>query len=172
MQNIDVRVRYQELQNRYFIELDPEDARLIFEFFMVFSRFEFALKRSGYFRGDSSRAVPDWDKFCIAFQDRYYTTITPEFQQACEYYTTYPPKKQVVQDNQVVWKENVQGNNESEFAWIIRSIRAVRNNLFHGGKFPYDQVRDNTLLFQGLVILHEIMSYDKNLERKFTFDHM
>jgi hypothetical protein len=172
MQNIDVKVSYQELRNRYFIELAPEDARLIFEFFMVFSRFEFALKRSGYFRGDSNRAEPDWDKFCNTFSDGFDKTISPGFIQACEYYTTYPPRKQVVKDNQVVWKENIQGKEECEFSWIIRSIRTVRNNLFHGGKFPYDQVRNNALLFHGLVILHEVMIYDKNLESKFTFDPM
>jgi hypothetical protein len=172
MQDIDAKVRYQELRNRYFIELDPEDSRLIFEFFMVFSRIEFALKRSGYFRGDSNRAEPDWEKFSNTYQGKFDRLISPEFQQACEYYITHPPKKQVVHDDQVVWKENIQGEGESEFSWIIRSIRTVRNNLFHGGKFPYDQVRDNTLLFHGLVILQEVMKYDRTLERIFTYDPM
>ena len=169
MQIIDVKVQYNDLPNHYFYQLDPDDARLIFDFFIVFSRFEFALKRCGYLKGNSNQAEPDWNKFCNDFQGKYDKKVSPEFQSAWEYYTTHPPMKQVVKDDQIVWKENKQGS-DSEFRWILRSIRTVRNNLFHGGKFPYDQVRDNALLFHGLMILNEVIKYDIKLERMFTHD--
>jgi hypothetical protein len=172
MKNANAKVRYQDLRKKYFYELDPDDVALIFDFFIVFSRFEFALKRSNYFRGTEDKVEPDWDKFCVAVQERFNKTSSPEFQRACEYYTTYPPKKQVIQNGEVVWKDNIQGTGESEFRWIIRSVKTARNNLFHGGKFPYDQMRDTPLLFHGLVILHDCLKLDKKLERIFIADIM
>jgi len=170
MNNLDTTIRYQDLQHQYFYQLEPNDAALIFDFFIVFSRFEFALKRVGYFTGDETRIKPNWDEFCKNIKDRFDKARTPELQKAYEYYLTYPPKKQIAKNNKVVWKKNVQGENETEFEWIIRSIRIVRNNLFHGGKFPYDQIRDNTLLFHGLVILHECLNFDENLMSIFYYD--
>jgi hypothetical protein len=172
METIDAKVRKKDLPYRYFHQLNPDDAVLIFDFFIVFSRFEFALKRAGYFRGDDNNVIPDWDLFSNTFSNIYDNAASPDFQEACEYYTEHPPQKQVVQDGKIIWKKNEQGSGESELHWILRSIRIVRNNLFHGGKFPFDIVRDTNLLYYGLVILQECLKFDRNLERTFTFDPM
>jgi hypothetical protein len=36
---------------------------LTLEFMATFTRFEFALKKSGYARGDESQVTPNWDVF-------------------------------------------------------------------------------------------------------------
>lgn len=172
MPNSDVQTRTRNINFKYLHQINPEDAEVIFDFFVVFSRFEFALKHAGYLKGNRDKAEPDWDKYCTSVQDKFDKTSPLEFQEACGYYTSYPPKKQVVIDGQVEWKENQQGSTESEFRWIIRSVKTVRNNLFHGGKFPYMPLRDTRLLSYALVILHECMKYDRKVEREFTTGHM
>jgi hypothetical protein len=149
-----------------------DDTDLIFDFFVVFSRFEFALKRSGYFKGNEDRVDPDWDQFCSKVHNKFNKAVSPEFERACEYYTTKPPKKQIIRNGKVVWKDNMQGTGESEFRWIIRSIKTVRNNLFHGAKFPFSLTRDTELLSFGLVLLHECMKYDPHVEKEFTSGHL
>jgi hypothetical protein len=172
MTRTDIKKKEQNLQYRHLNKIHPSEADLVFDFFVVFSRFEFVLKRSGFLKGNEDKAEPDWDKFCNKVSEKFDKTASSEFQQACEYYTTQPPKKQIVRDGDLVWKENVQGKGESEFRWIIRSVKTVRNNLFHGGKFPYSLTRDTDLLFYGLVILHVCMKYDKKVEEEFTSGHM
>jgi hypothetical protein len=39
------------------------DKGLVLEFFGVFSRFEYALKRAGFATGNERRVGPDWDCF-------------------------------------------------------------------------------------------------------------
>ena len=39
------------------------DEKLLFDFFFVFSRFEYALKLAGYLCDKKKTATADWDKF-------------------------------------------------------------------------------------------------------------
>src|SRR5687768_9521888 len=105
MTEVNVKKKDQGLRYRYLYQAADGDVDVIFDFFVVFSRFEFALKRSGYFKGTEHKAEPDWDKFCNAVHGKFDKTASTEFQKACEYYTTQPPKKQIVKDGKVVWKE-------------------------------------------------------------------
>jgi hypothetical protein len=41
----------------------PIDRELVLDFFLRFSRFEFALKITGYACGDDARVDPDWNRF-------------------------------------------------------------------------------------------------------------
>ena len=105
MNNLDTTIYDQHLRHRYFYQFNQDDAALIFDYFIMFSRFEFALKRAGYLTGDDNRAKPDWDKFCVTVQAQFDKTRTLELTKACEYYLKFPPKKQVVKNNQMVWKK-------------------------------------------------------------------
>jgi len=107
--------------------------------------------------------MPDWRAFSRAFQDKFQSDKSPELQRAIAYYLSRPPKIQDLEDEQLVWKENRKREDETEFAWVIRSIGIVRKNLFHGGKFPWAQIRDTTLLSHGLVILYECLELDKTV---------
>ncbi len=63
----------------------------------------------------------------------------------------------------MVWMENVQRNDETKLEWIFRSIGIVRNNLFHGGKFPWDAARDSKLLDYGLTIILTSLEINKKI---------
>lgn len=134
----ETRQRLQSFQLRYQPEISREEAALIFEFFMVYSRFEFALKEIPQFRRvrDDRSVAPDWRSFADFVKRGFNPDQTPELRQAFDYYLQQPPMIQVDEENRLRWKKNLKRGSETDFTWVIRSISVVRNNLFHGGKFP------------------------------------
>ena len=101
------------------------------QFFYLFSRFEFALKLYGYHNGDGE-AKPNWDKFASTVKDNF-DQNEPRIFEAYQYYFKHPPKKQKISDGNLVWENSEQDEN---LHGLLCYIRRVRNNLFHGGKFP------------------------------------
>ena len=127
---------YRELFDRIFNERLSENAKeTVIEFFVVFSRFEYALKRAGYVSGNEKRASANWDKFASDIEDAFRPDQTAELQNAVTYLQNSPPRKQVVQDDELRWKDNTPSKNEPRLRWLLRLVRTVRNNLFHGEKF-------------------------------------
>jgi hypothetical protein len=57
--------------------------------------------------------------------------------------------------------------------WILRLVRTVRNNLFHGGKYPYPDepinqpARDRKVLSASLTVMEECLRLSPLLEAKF-----
>ena len=47
------------------------DADLLLDFFLVFSRVEYALKNGGFVKGDERRVDPDWDGFAASIKDQF-----------------------------------------------------------------------------------------------------
>jgi hypothetical protein len=142
------------------------DEKLVLDFFVSFSRFEYALKRSGFVKGAGpSRppgATPAWDTFGRAIDAHLSEYGEPTYAQAKAFLLASPPQKQVfVPPNNLAWKPNEQDDSESETQYLLRLVRTVRNNLFHGGKFPADSgglidsgaLRNAKLLNAALVIL-------------------
>ena len=135
----------------------PRDLTL--EFMATFSRFEFALKKSGYARGDDSQVSPDWDAFAkdVAKLD---APIFAPVLNSCQYLQQHPPKKQVLQNGQLRWIER-QGTSGSAIGDVLLSVRTVRNNVFHGGKFPdgliADPLRDEQLIRDCLAVLQSLL---------------
>jgi hypothetical protein len=148
---------------RYLSQIPHEDVDLIFEFFMVFSRFEFALKQAGYRKVRDGHVSPDWPKFSKKVQNGFSPNESPELRRAFDYYLAVPPQIQVVENDQLSWKDNLKGDTDTDFTWVIRSIGGARNNLFHGGKFPWDPVRDMSILSYGLIILYRCIDLDSNV---------
>jgi hypothetical protein len=155
---------------RYTPQLTQGSEDLINEFFMVYSRFEFTLKKMGYRRiaGDG-HVEPNWFSFSSNIQNKFNPGKSPELQQSFDYYLTQPPKVQILVDEELSWRSNQKREKESDFIWVIRSIGIVRNNLFHGGKFPFDPIRDISLLSYGLIILYECLDLDKDFFNTFSF---
>ena len=47
-----------------------------------------------------------------------------------------PPRRQAVSGHDIDWKDTSIGNGEQHENYVLRLVRIVRNNLFHGGKYP------------------------------------
>ncbi len=47
------------------------DRELVLQFFLTFARFEFALKATGYARGNENFVEPDWNAFATSIRDAF-----------------------------------------------------------------------------------------------------
>ncbi len=100
------------------------------EFFARFSRFEYALKNSGYFKGSSDGLIPDWNRFSNELGNELFRYI--EENKIAETILSDPPRRQIVKDGKLSWAscEAVR-----DIVGLFLAIRCIRNNLFHGGKY-------------------------------------
>jgi hypothetical protein len=129
-------------------------------YFAMFSRFEYALKETPPFLMDSKgSAQANWDAFANSLKGKFSTVSDPGFSTAVAFLKNHPPRKQVVavSGNFVEWKEAVQDRGESDEQFVIRLIRTIRNNLFHGGKSFMDGEtivgRNAELMNAGVVVM-------------------
>ena len=134
------------------------ERELVFEFFFVFSRFEHALLRAGYFQTNCRDARPDWDRFAKEHDEAFSVDSSEQVQDAVQYYEACPPKKLVIDSGAVTVSENIPEERE-QLARLLILVRRTRNNLFHGEKFRgllegFDLQRDVHLLEHGLTILY------------------
>jgi len=135
----------------------PRDLTL--EFLAIFARFEFALKKAGYAQGDDSKVAPDWDSFARDVAKFDAATLAPVLN-GCQYLQQHPPKKQVLQNGVLHWVAR-QATSGSAIGDVLLSVRTVRNNVFHGGKFPdgviTDPLRDEQLIRDCLAVLKGLL---------------
>ncbi len=152
------------------------DHELVFRFFAVFSRFEFALKRSGEFlRADVPEAKPDWSAFAAKIEGRFESSEEPGLQDAYRYLLAEPPNTQMRSDGRVTWQRTDRRASESDEAYVLRLVRTTRNNLFHGGKYPEgdggvvdEPGRNERLLKAGLDVLAASLRFYPSLEERFA----
>lgn len=131
------------------------------EFFHVFARAEYALKASGFNRGDGP-AEPDWTAFAVAVEELISNPPTQELRQAVDFILKEPPKKQFIVKGLIEWKEVAPSTN-SQADTLFQYIRRIRNNLFHGGKFNghwFAPERSERLMNAGLVVLRAAVDHE------------
>ena len=104
--------------------------KLVYRFFFAFSRLEFSLKESGYYRKDRfGGSEPNWQQFQKKYEKSYLAddSVRELFKN--------PPRKQIVNSrNNLDWEDLKFGSKDSELRKAISVVKTVRNNLFHGGK--------------------------------------
>lgn len=144
------------------LALGGELPALAIEFFIVFSRFECALKRSADYSalGEQARISANWDVFArdlgnVFLDEVIAQSIAPDL-------VSRPPKLQVMlpDGGGLGWCETPSVTNAVE---LFLAIRRARNNLVHGAKYRdgatghVDLVegseRDEKLLDQSLAVL-------------------
>lgn len=122
---------------------DGLDKDLILFFFWKFSVFECALKREGFLlKGYSDVALPDWNKFAEHIRGRFIEVRIDGFKEAVRDLIKASPRRQVVRDGELRWKSLRRKPNESSEGFVLRLLKTVRNNLFHGGKYPDDDIEE------------------------------
>ncbi|HEV2695986.1 MAG TPA: hypothetical protein VG347_24070 [Verrucomicrobiae bacterium] len=153
--------------------LVPEEQRaLLFRFFLVFARFEYALKRAGFANSSGSKVSANWDAFASKYNAAFDPTNSPELKQAYAYFKEHPPRKQIMKAGVLDWSEpNVLGQGPV-LIWLLGSVRIVRNNLFHGGKFPVapieEPARNPLLLYHALAIIDACLPLDMTVNEYFA----
>lgn len=146
--------------------IDDEIKEKTFSFFYYFSRFEFALKNTGYTKGTNGGTVrPDWKRFKEDHEDGY------EASDEGKVLIKRAPRKQTIQNNKLVFRELYFEENSTDLCKILDYIQAVRNNLFHGGKSNkdgwVDSARTKELLECSEAVLLELSKLDKKISESF-----
>lgn len=153
---------------------DSTDRKLAWQFFVFFSRFEYAPKKdSRYLMGGAGDAKPNWDLFASNSNDGFDPTASARLAEAVDYFRASPPRKQIRDSGQLGWsKPLMQKASGPVLIWLLLCVRTVRNNLFHGGKFPKfavgDPSRDCILIEHSLVILSYALRLDTQVEQTFS----
>jgi hypothetical protein len=131
------------------------------EFFAVFSRFEFALKETGYFYVHRGRASPDWRTFAATIAETLNVTLGSDLSEAIDFLNREPPQMQISARD---WKV-VELFGTTPIATAIDAAQRVRHNLFHGGKHsPHSPPgRDERLVRAALAVLLACLAQDPAL---------
>jgi hypothetical protein len=156
--------------------VNSDDRRLAWSFFVFFSRFEYALKRSNYLKPGTSDAQPHWDRFASDYNEAFVSNISADVRAAVDYFAASPPRKQVSARGVLEWSEpQCRHDGDRLLIWLLGAIRTVRNNLFHGGKFPLMELsepsRDAELLGHSLRVLEACLALDSRVRECF-FDSL
>lgn len=142
---------------------------LAIDFFVVFSRFEYALKASGFISGNET-VSPDWKKFSQKHQEKFETMLSKNesLQAAVDYLIEHPPNKQVSRKNKLGWREPSLEETDPILKKTVELVRIVRNNLFHGGKvIQIQRKRDCLLLTMSLQLLASWLDLNEEIKRNF-----
>jgi len=157
------------------------DKDLLFEFFITFSRFEYALKESDFFQWLNTErtngfkppnAQPDWDRFAVSLRDSFRADKMDKLCEACEYIELSPPFRQVIVNNDILWETPIRPEGEKQIDFLLRMIRCFRNNLFHGGEYNNLGIQEITerierRLKSSLIILKECLALSPAVSKAF-----
>jgi hypothetical protein len=137
----------------------PIPQALAYEFLGTFARCEYALKCSSFAKGGSTSVEANWDSFANSIDWHFRRIKDGPFQAAVNFLLTEPPRKQVLRNGRVNWKDSPPDKNLSKTQQVLLMVRRIRNNLFHGAKVwspEYgNRERDIRLLNAGLVVLKQ-----------------
>lgn len=92
------------------------DRDLLLEFFLTFSKFEYALKASGVIKQHPPdqegvfRVEPNWDAFAVSLRGAFNAHATNHLAQPCDYLRGHPPDQQVVRNQMLEWERLTPGN--------------------------------------------------------------
>jgi hypothetical protein len=98
----------------------------------------------------------EWERFTDEEVTPHFENIEmlpDQVKNAIQYLFEYPPNEQNIEDEKIRWSKISQESDETNARWVYRILKTTRNNLFHGGKYPYDPIRDTDLLQSCLIIL-------------------
>jgi len=143
---------------------------LAIEFISTFSRFEYALKSTTYFR-EPNRTDAAWVKFADDIDEKFRSIESKSLKEACDFLLENSPRKQVRIDNELKFQAEPINTNNTQTHNLFLMILTIRNNLFHGGKYSPDGEqeagRNKDLLTAGLTILKNSYHLDNSVKTSF-----
>ena len=146
--------------------MDKLDA-LSFDFFRLFSRFEYSLKATRFCKEDKVEA--DWKKFAEDIHEGFQDLKRETLVEATKYILANPPKKQVIKQGGIAWSDSSPASvNDTDL--LLLYVRRVRNNLFHGGKFNGNRLapqRSEQLLNSSIIVLECALDINNDVKQAF-----
>ena len=161
-----------EALTRFPAGVSNDDQELAIAFFVAFSRVEQAMKRGKSLKGKKGKvAEADWDNLHRHLEKQLGEVDEPAIKEALDYLLNKPPKNQLVQEETTIgkyveWTDDAYPgykNQTEQTTRVFRLVRRVRNNLFHGGKWPLsddgdDPLRRRELLKYSLTVLRTMVN--------------
>lgn len=118
-----------------------------------------SIRRCGYTNASESSVQPNWNRFGRELAHHGDEDLAAVFL-AGEYLELHPPMKQIERNGALGWTRL--NTEPSRIERMLFDLRTVRNNLFHGGKFPDEYVeepsRDEQLIRSCLAILNALVA--------------
>lgn len=152
-------------------KLNIHNQNLLLNFLVLFSRFEYALKRTAYYNKGKIVAEADWPRFIKAMKEKYDPVKSNELKMATDFLLKFPAREQVIEDNRLKFKTHNSTQEGPDICKLYNCIRITRNNLFHGGKFPLETIEDisrnEKLISSCIIVLKELLTLDKGVENMF-----
>ena len=141
---------------------------LSFEFFKLFSRFEYSLKAASFHTGEGN-ANPNWTTFAQDIHVNFQALQDEALDGAKQYILANPPKKQVIEQGNIKWSDSAPTQvNDTDL--LLLYVRRVRNNLFHGGKFNgnwFAPQRSEELLNSSIIVLKQALEMNASVKQAF-----
>jgi len=132
-----------------------------------------ALKSTGYVLGNRGKVEPDWDRFANEINADFIQLESEELSPAKDFLLSSPPRKQVLENGRVVFRDQAMDQNQAITQQLLRFVRTVRNNLFHGGKYlPTGELepgRNEALVNASLRIIRASIELNKRVKQ--SYDH-
>ncbi|MGI2801004.1 hypothetical protein ACRTC3_20820 [Photobacterium damselae] len=156
-------------------EIQKKLEKDIFQFFVIFSRFEFALKSSGFLQKQKKNAEPDWNSFVKKYKDTFQVTeaLSPSFSYLTEQKSA--PNRQMLKVSNgalsTTWEKQNINVKDPELKKVTDSIKLVRNNLFHGGKYGdkswNEPKRTSILINHSIKVILALVELDQEIKISF-----
>ncbi len=145
------------IEKEYTMSLE-DDAK---EYFIFFSKFEYALKEAGLFKKEQVRAEPDWGEYINSLSELSLDDLSVS--DDAKYLIKNPPKNQIINNGKLGWKKI----NLTCLCDAINACKRVRNNLFHGAKpsnSGNDTERNKKLLKGSMDILKKTLENNESVK--------
>ncbi len=147
------------------------DQELLLEFLTKFSRFEFAMKLSGYIRERDDSVEPDWERFSSDIDGLFDKENTAMLTRACDYILLNPPYEQILVGGALGWSSCFQREANTETELLLDLVRRVRNNLCHGGMYDarihQETAQSEAFLRGSLLIIEECLRVSPAVKQAF-----
>ena len=160
------------------VAVEDIDAQVVLEFSARYARMEWALKSGGFLRSKKSgaRAKADWDEYAETIRGKMRGVTAAAG--AIALLTANPPHEQRVDsEGELGWQAVDRREYKCEEGYLLRLVRTVRNNLFHGGQYDEpvgrmeEPARNRALLQACMVILNACVELSPELKGKLTQQH-
>lgn len=153
-----------------------EDKVIVYDFFITYSRIEFALKNAGYVKSDKwDNAIPDWQKFAEEMNNSFQLLLSNKTNtflfESSDFMFNNPPKHLKFKLDNLTWERGKENNDRSLYG-LLTIIKNVRNNLFHGSKRLQfkEYSKDYSLILSSIVILNQCVNLDSRVKQLFLED--
>jgi len=152
-------------------KIGVKEKSILLDFFVTYSRIEYALKRNGYTTTNDGKAEADWTKFIKDNKEKFNSQRNVDLESAVDYLLSFPAQQQIISNGELDFVEHSSTKEGPSLYRLYHCIRIARNNLFHGGKYPNKPVEDlsrNTILIQNcLTCLEEIIELNQKIKNSF-----